>query len=263
MPTKTRMLDYGGFVHSPEAPMSPEFAEYLRRVDPLVATWQSVAVQWNRSPLSTELLELKKSAQRELDEFAAAYRGQYTIKPVERNPVFMPAGRFFARYRPIQRPFSILNCNLELPLHTVYAFENDWDLACVNAALDKTTPMRWWQDGPLNHPCYLFGDCVWELKLTELEASDKGLTLLFERTTEMERLQRDRLQNELAAPRGALGDQFIPEAVRAAVWRRDNGKCARCGSREAVDFCVSSAAVHGNAPTAQNVELLCARCQRK
>ena len=198
MPTKTKMLDYGGFVHSPDVPMSAEFAEYLRQIDPLLAAWRDAVDRWSQSQFSAELLERKKNAQREFDDFAAAYQDKYTIKHVERDPTFLPVARFFARYRPIRQPFSILHCSLDLPLHTVYAFENDADLASVNAALGKTTPLRWWQDGPSNHPCYLFGEWIWELKPTELNASDKGLTLLFEKTTEKDRLQRDRLQQDLS-----------------------------------------------------------------
>jgi len=263
MPTKTKMLDYGGFVHSPEAPMSAEFAAYLRQIDPLLAAWRDAADQWSQSRFSLELMERKKIAQREFDDFAAGYQDTYTIQHVERDPTFLPIVRFFARYRPIRRPFSILHCSLDLPLHTVYAFENDDDLECVNAALGRTTPLRWWQDGPSSHPCYLFGQWVWELKPTELHSSDKGLTLLFEKTTEKDQLQRDRLQHNLSDSIGPPDEQYIPEAVRSSVWRRDGGKCARCGSREGVDFCIAAAGAHGNTATAQRVQLLCARCREK
>jgi 5-methylcytosine-specific restriction endonuclease McrA len=264
MPNKTRLLEYGGFVHSPDVPTSPAFAEYLSRIDPLMAAWEEAVESLQRST-SAELLECKKAAQQKLEDFAAAYRNEYTIKPVERNPAFLPVARFFARYRPVRQSFSILYCNLEMPLHTVYAFDGVNDMASVNAALNQVTPLRWWQDGPMNHPCYLFGDCIWELKLTEVEASDKGLTLLFDQTTEKDRLQRDRLQHDLTASRSPIEQrlQFIPEAVRTAVWRRDNAKCARCGGREDVDFVVVTPPLHGNPPAAQNVQLLCARCRAK
>jgi hypothetical protein len=256
------MLDYGGFVASPDVPTSAGFAEYLRQIDSMLAASRDAVERWSQSLVSAELLEQRKIAQRNLDEFAAVYQDRYTVKPVERNPAFLPVARFFARYRPIRRPFSILYCNLDLPLHTVYAFENDNDLHEVNAALDEVTPLRWWQDGPLNHPCYLFGEGIWELKPTEIEASDKGLTLLFEKTTEKGRLQRDRLRHDLLSGcNGPSTEQFIPEAVRSAVWRRDGGKCARCRSHEGVDFSIVAAAAHGNTPTVQNVQLLCARCR--
>ncbi len=265
MPIKTKMLDYGGFVQSPEAPPAAEFAEYLRQIDLLVAAWQAATEQWNRSQYSAELLQRKKEAQRAFDEFAAAYHDKYTIKPVERDPMFLPVARFFAHYRPIRRPFSILHCNLDLPLHTVYAFENGADLAAANAAVGRTTPLRWWQNGPADHPCYLFGDWVWELKPTELGASDKGLTLLFETTTEKDRLQRDRLRHDLVGvrPGTPADEQFISEAVRAAAWRRDGGKCARCGGRDGIDFSITSPSLRGNTPAAQNVQLLCAKCRAK
>jgi hypothetical protein len=263
MPTKTRMLEYGGFVHSPDVPVSETFAEYIRRIDPLLAAWQNAADRWQESTTSATLLEQKKQAQRALDEFVAAYRNQFSVKQVERNPEFMPVSRFFARYRPLSQPFSILHCNLDLPLHTVYAFEHDYDIAIVNAALDKATPMQWWQNGPSNHPCYLFGDMIWELKATEIEASQEGLTLLFEKTVENDRQQRDRLKHDLSNPGSAVVEQFIPEAVRSSVWRREGGRCARCHGHEGLDFSVVGPSAHGNTATAQNVQLLCAKCRAK
>ncbi len=265
MPVKTKMLDYGGFVHSPNAPVSADFAEYLRQIDLLVAAWRGAVEEWNQSQFSAELLQRKKETQRAFDDFAAAYQDKFTIKHVEGDATFLPVARFFARYHPIRRPFAILHCNLDLPLHTVYAFENDADVAAANAALGKVTPLRWWQNGPSNHPCYLFGEWIWELKPTELNSSDKGLLLLFETIAEKDRLQRDRLRHDLAGvTSGSPADeQFISEAVRAAVWRRDGGKCARCGGHDGIDFSIVSPSLRGKTPTAQNVQLLCAKCRVK
>jgi hypothetical protein len=261
MPTKTKMLDNGGFVHSPEAPISAAFAAYLRQVDPLLTAWRDATERCGQSQFAVELLERKKIAKREFEEFAAAYQDKYTIQHVERDPTFLPVSRFFARYRPIRQPFAILHCSLDLPLHTVDVFENSKDLASVNGALSRVTPLRWWQDGPLHHPCYLFGEWIWELKPTELHASETGLILLFEKTTEQDRLQRNRLWHGLCRSDGPLDQQHIPEAVRLSVWRRDGGKCARCGSREGLDFGFLVAAPRGGTPAAQNVQLLCARCR--
>lgn len=264
MPTKTKMLDHGGFVHSPEVPMSSEFVEYLKRIDPLLGAWHEATDRWNDSPMSPELVERKRNAQRAFDEFAAAYQDKFTIRHVERDPTFLPVARFFARYRPIRRPFSILNCSLDLPLHTVFPFEHTYDLPILNAALDSVTPMRWWQVGPSNHPCYLFGELIWELKQTEVEASSEGLILLFEKAMEKDQLQRDRLGHGLAGSKGPPVDtQYIPELVRVVVWRRDGGKCACCGSRDDVDFVVQGTVPRGSVVTAQQVKSLCARCRAK
>ena len=82
MPTKTKMLDYGGFVHLPETPMSAEFVEYLRQIDLLVTAWQGTLYEWNQSQFSADLLQRKNDAKREFDDFAAAYQDKYTIKHV-------------------------------------------------------------------------------------------------------------------------------------------------------------------------------------
>jgi hypothetical protein len=265
MPNKTKMLDYGGFVHSLETPMSAQFAEYLRQIDLLVAAWRGAVEKWNQSRFSPDLLQRKKQAQRAFDDFAAGYQDKYTIKYVERDAAFLPVAKFFARYRPLRQPFSILHCNFDMPLHTVYAFENNADLAAINAAIGKTAPLRWWQNGPSNHPCYLFGEWIWELKPAEANASDKGLALLFETTTEKDRLQRDRLKHDLVGVKqcSTADEQFISEAVRAAVWRREGGKCGRCGGHQGIDFSITSPSLRGKTPTAQNVQLLCAKCRAK
>lgn len=55
----------------------------------------------------------------------------------------------------------------------------------------------------------------------------------------------------------------IPEHVRAEVWRRDEGKCVRCGSRERLEFDHIIPLSRGGGNTARNLELLCETCNRK
>jgi hypothetical protein len=54
----------------------------------------------------------------------------------------------------------------------------------------------------------------------------------------------------------------IPERVRHEVWRRDHGCCARCGSRERLEYDHIIPVSRGGSNTARNVELLCERCNR-
>ncbi len=54
----------------------------------------------------------------------------------------------------------------------------------------------------------------------------------------------------------------IPESVRIEVWRRDQGKCARCGSREKLEYDHIVPVTRGGSNTARNVELLCEVCNR-
>jgi len=55
----------------------------------------------------------------------------------------------------------------------------------------------------------------------------------------------------------------IPERVRFEVWRRDGGKCARCGSRENLEYDHIVPVSKGGSNTARNIELLCQRCNRE
>lgn len=54
----------------------------------------------------------------------------------------------------------------------------------------------------------------------------------------------------------------IPEAVRHEVWRRDQGRCAKCGSQEKLEFDHIIPHSKGGADTARNIQLLCERCNR-
>ena len=54
----------------------------------------------------------------------------------------------------------------------------------------------------------------------------------------------------------------IPENVRRAVWRRDQGKCARCGGRDKIEYDHIIPISEGGGNTARNIELLCQQCNR-
>jgi len=54
----------------------------------------------------------------------------------------------------------------------------------------------------------------------------------------------------------------IPEKVRIEVWRRDGGKCARCGSREKLEYDHIVPISKGGSNTARNIELLCEKHNR-
>lgn len=55
----------------------------------------------------------------------------------------------------------------------------------------------------------------------------------------------------------------IPEKVRTEVWRRDEGKCATCGSREKLEYDHIIPVSKGGNNTARNIELLCEKCNRE
>jgi len=56
--------------------------------------------------------------------------------------------------------------------------------------------------------------------------------------------------------------QGIPTPVRRAVWARDNGQCATCGSRERLEYDHIIPVSKGGSNTERNIELLCEECNR-
>lgn len=55
----------------------------------------------------------------------------------------------------------------------------------------------------------------------------------------------------------------IPERVRHEVWRRDQGRCVDCSSRERLEFDHIIPLSRGGSNTARNLELRCEVCNRK
>jgi hypothetical protein len=95
-----------------------------------------------------------------------------------------------------------------------------------------------------------------------LEAEDV-LALLLER----ERRRRRRIARAkdlmiAEAEPGGTHRPSIPEDVRREVFRRDSGRCAHCGRRELLQFDHVIPVALGGASSPQNLQLLCAPCNR-
>ena len=52
----------------------------------------------------------------------------------------------------------------------------------------------------------------------------------------------------------------VTESMRAEVWRRDNGQCVRCGSKQNLEFDHIIPVSKGGATTVRNLQLLCKSC---
>ncbi len=263
MPSITNMLDYGNFVYSPELPEDRRFAEYLGYADRLLKRREEVEAAAKRSPFSPEVEQARQEVAEVLREYVASFNDKYGKRAVEHDSRFLPVSDFFAKYRPIQNPFSILHCTLDLPLHTVHAFNSHAELMEANAALAEDTPLSWWQRSPHNTPCYLFGERVWELKPSETAASKEGIALVFLNALQTDRQKLGRLSGGGSATAVLPDTDSIPERLRVAVWRQSGGKCAQCGGHRQLEFDFVKPLGQGGAVAESNIQMLCDKCYRQ
>jgi hypothetical protein len=54
----------------------------------------------------------------------------------------------------------------------------------------------------------------------------------------------------------------IPDEVKIFVWRRDGGRCVKCGSQENLEFDHIIPLSKGGSNTERNIQLLCQHCNR-
>lgn len=94
---------------------------------------------------------------------------------------------------------------------------------------------------------------------------DEEIGLLLMEHVDKERVKFERLRRKFSSSEileVATVRERISEEVRIAVWRRDGGKCARCGSRERLEYDHIIPVSKGGGNVVRNIELLCERCNR-
>lgn len=95
-----------------------------------------------------------------------------------------------------------------------------------------------------------------------VQDEDKCKLLIMD-SCDAERRKFERLKNKFSGNKEEKSNrQKIPESVRIEVWRRDQGCCALCGSRESLEYDHIIPVSRGGSNTARNIELLCEKCNR-
>ncbi len=113
---------------------------------------------------------------------------------------------------------------------------------------------------------WIFKGYVYEFSGHEkLSYSDNQKPLLImeyfdQETKKFEKLRRS--QGSHTKKQELTKRKRIPERVRNEVWRRDEGKCVKCDSREKLEYDHIIPISKGGSNTARNIELLCEECNR-
>ena len=95
--------------------------------------------------------------------------------------------------------------------------------------------------------------------------SSEEVQLLLWQREERHQRKLERLRKEMLSDHAieAARRETIPEDVRILVWRRDEGKCVRCGSQQNLEYDHIIPVSQGGSNTARNIQLLCGTCNRK
>jgi hypothetical protein len=113
--------------------------------------------------------------------------------------------------------------------------------------------------------CYwLFQNRLYVIKDSHLCSSDE-CELLVRDEYDKNRRKFERLKSKFENTEGGRVSrrEKIIESVRIEVWRRDEGQCAHCGSKERLEYDHIVPVSKGGSNTARNIELLCERCNRE
>ena len=68
---------------------------------------------------------------------------------------------------------------------------------------------------------------------------------------------------DLPPSQGDVAGRVISQDVKDQVWRRDQGRCARCGGRHRLEYDHIIPFSKGGSSTYRNVQLLCEACNRQ
>lgn len=136
-----------------------------------------------------------------------------------------------------------------------------WSRAQVRAALhvQATEPVQLWRDGRRN--LWQFLDGFW-WDDDGLDAEDVKALVLQRRRRLEQKLQsaRSLMRAEESGRPTRVG---IPSELRRVVFERDGGRCVECGGNFNIQYDHILPVAHGGATTLENLQILCAECNRR
>ena len=113
---------------------------------------------------------------------------------------------------------------------------------------------------------YVYQGAVWHLTGKHCDVSEEHQKLLVMQEADKERKDFERLKrlyDSDATKEAKHKREPIPEDVRIAAWRRDEGKCVQCDSNERLEYDHIIPVSKGGSNTVRNIQLLCETCNRQ
>jgi hypothetical protein len=202
----------------------------------------------------------------------------YDTAEVEKNPfwtkTFTLCETYFKDRLPLEgavivtKSIQAFTCNRRGNFCSPHLLHSPEAVSSMQGALNQENPFLFDErQEMIEKPTklFLFGSYLWKTKQVELAAEPEHFRLLFLEAVDRDRLQLERLRNKFSGVAGAKLERSrepIQESVRIFVWRRDGGKCVRCGKNERLEFDHIIPLAEGGSNTERNLQLLCEVCNR-
>ena len=148
-------------------------------------------------------------------------------------------------------------------LREQFCDEDIWERSRVEPILFSDVSLGLRHGGDDLRYGYLYQN-VWYVVDGNFTREQKKLLVMEE--ADRERIYFEKLANKFtsnAAREAAQPVDRIPEEVKIAVWRRDEGRCVDCRERERLEYHHIIPRSKGGSSSVRNVELLCEICNRK
>jgi hypothetical protein len=114
---------------------------------------------------------------------------------------------------------------------------------------------------------YLYKGSLYYFDGSDIHSEDEQKLLVkedyFKRDKRFANLRKEMALFEKLSSGNVESREPIPQEVRFAVWRRDEGKCVSCGSNQKLEYDHIIPVSKGGSSTERNIQLLCEKCNRE